>query len=38
MSTGRLSELGAEHEVKYTGNIRFWVITMSKASGEAEGL
>jgi hypothetical protein len=30
MSTGRWSELSAEHEVRYTGNERFWVNTMSK--------
>jgi hypothetical protein len=38
MSTGRWSELSAEYEVKYTGDERFWFITMSKTSGVAEGL
>jgi len=30
MSTGRWSELSAEHEVRYTRDARFLVITMSK--------
>jgi len=38
MSTGRLSELSAEQEVRYTGEVRFLVITMSKTSGVAKGL
>ena len=38
MRTGRWSERSAEHEVRYTGNERFLVITMSKTSGVAEGL
>ena len=38
MSTGRWSELSAEHEVKYTGDVRFLVITMSKTSGVAKWL
>jgi hypothetical protein len=38
MSTGRWSELSAEHEVRYTGNDRYFAITMSKTAGEAEGL
>jgi hypothetical protein len=38
MSTGRWSELSAEHEVTYTGDERFWVITMSKTSAAAGGL
>ena len=38
MSTGRWSELIAEHEVRYTGNESSLVITMSKTSGVAEGL
>jgi len=36
--TGRWSELSAEHEVRYNGNERFLVITMSRTSGETEGL
>jgi len=38
MRTGRRSELSAEHEVRYTGNERFLIITMSQTSGVAEGL
>jgi hypothetical protein len=38
MSTGRWSELIAEHEVRYSGNESFWVNTMSKTSGVTEGL
>ena len=38
MSTGRLSELSAEHEVRYTGNGRSFAIAMSKTSGVVEGL
>jgi len=38
MSNGRWSELSAEHEVRYTGDVRFLVITMSKTSGVAKGL
>jgi len=38
MKTGRWSELSAEYEVRYTGNERFLVITMSKTWGVAEGL
>jgi hypothetical protein len=38
MSTERWSELSAEHEVRYTGDERFFVITMSKTSGVDEGL
>ena len=38
MSTRRWSELSAEHEVRYTGDDSFLVITMSKTSGVAEGL
>jgi len=30
MRTGRWFELSAEHEVRYTGNERFLVITMSR--------
>jgi len=30
MSTGRWSKLAAEHEVRYTGNESFFVITMSR--------
>jgi len=33
MSTGRWSELSAEHEVRYTGNGRSFTIAMSKTSG-----
>jgi len=38
MSTGRWSELSAEHEVIYTGDVRLLVITMFKTSGVAKGL
>ena len=38
MRTGRLSELSAEHEVRYTGNGSFLVITKSKTSGITDGL
>jgi len=38
MRTERWSELSAEREVRYTGNERVLVITMSKTSGVAEGL
>ena len=38
MSTGRLSELSAEHEVRYTGKGRSFDTAMSKTSGVAEGL
>jgi hypothetical protein len=38
VGTGRLSELSAEHEVRYTGDVRFLVITVSKTSGVAKGL
>jgi len=38
MRTGRWSELSAEHEVRYTGNERFLVITISKTSGVVDGL
>jgi hypothetical protein len=38
MSTGRWSKLRAEHEVRYMGNERFWVNTMSKTSGVMEVL
>jgi hypothetical protein len=38
MRTGKWSELSAEHEVRYIGEERFLVITMSKTSGVAEGL
>jgi len=38
MSTGRWSDLSAEHEVRYTGDVSFLVITMSKTSGVAKGL
>jgi hypothetical protein len=35
MSTGRWSELSAEHEVRYTGNGISFTITISKTSGGA---
>jgi len=38
MRTGWWSELSARHEVRYTGNERFLVITMPKTSGVAEWL
>jgi len=38
MSTGRWSELSAEHEFRYTGNGRSFTITISKTSGVAEDL
>jgi hypothetical protein len=38
MSTGRWSELSAEHEVRYTGNGRSFVTAMFKTSEVAEGL
>ena len=37
MRTGRWFELSAEYKVRYTGNERFLVITMS-TSGVTEGL
>jgi hypothetical protein len=38
MSTGRWSDLSAEHEVRYTGDVRFLVTKMSKISGVAKWL
>jgi hypothetical protein len=38
MRTGRWSQPSGEHEVRYTGNERFLVITMSRTSGVTEGL
>ena len=38
VSTGRWSELIAEHEVRYTWNGTSFVTAMSKMSGVAEGL
>jgi len=38
MRTGRWSELSAEHEVIYTRNERFLVITTSRPSGVTKGL
>ena len=38
MSTGRWSELSADHKVRYTGNAKSFVTAMSKTSGVAEGL
>jgi hypothetical protein len=35
MSTGRWSELSAEHEVRYTVNGKSFTIAMSKTSGVA---
>jgi len=35
MSTGRWSELSAEHEVRYTGNRKSFTIAMSRTSGVA---
>jgi len=37
MRTERWSEFSAEHEVRYTGNERFLVITMSRTSAVTEG-
>ena len=37
MSTGTWSELSAEHEFRHTGDERFWVMTVIKTSGVAEG-
>ena len=31
-------ELNAEHEGRYTGDVRFLIITISKTSGVAKGL
>jgi hypothetical protein len=36
MSIGRWSELSAGHKVRYTGEVIFLVITMSKTSGVAK--
>jgi len=38
MSTGRWSELSAEHQVRYTGNGKSFTITISKILGVAEEL
>jgi len=38
MSTGRWSELRAEHEARFTGNGMSFSIAMSKTSGVAEEL
>jgi hypothetical protein len=38
MSTGRWSKFSAEHDVRYTGDVSFLVITMFKTSGVAKGL
>ena len=38
IGTGRWYELRAEHEVRYTGNESFLVITMSRTSGLSKGL
>ena len=38
MRTGKWSELSAEHEVRYTRNERFLVITMYRTSGVTKGL
>jgi hypothetical protein len=37
MNTGRWSELRAEHDVRYTGNGTFFVITISKTLEVAKG-
>jgi hypothetical protein len=37
LKTGRCSELRADHEVRYTGNERFWVNTISKISAVTYG-
>jgi hypothetical protein len=37
MSTGRWSQLSAEHEIRYTREVRFLVITMSKTLEVAKG-
>jgi len=38
MRTERWSEFSAKREVRYTGNERFLVITMSRISGVTKGL
>ena len=38
MCTDMWSELSIEREVRYTGNVRFFVTAMSETSGEAEWL
>jgi len=38
MSTGRRSEISAGQESRYTGEVRFLVITMFKTSGVAKWL
>jgi hypothetical protein len=38
ISTGRLSEVSAEHEVRCTKEGRYLVVTMSKTPEVAEGL
>jgi hypothetical protein len=38
MSTGRCSELSAEHEVRYTGKGSSFVTAMTKTSGVVEEL
>jgi hypothetical protein len=37
MSTGRLSELSVENEVRFTGNGMFFVTTISKITGGVVG-
>ena len=38
VTTGRWSEISAEHDVRCTGEVSFLVITILKASGVAKGL
>ena len=38
MRTGRAPKISAEHEIRYNGNERFLVITMSRTLGVTEGL
>jgi hypothetical protein len=38
MITGKCPRFSAQHEVTYTGNVRFLVMTMSETSKVTEGL
>jgi len=38
LRTGRWSELSVEYEVRYAGNAKFLVITMSRTSRVTKGL
>jgi hypothetical protein len=38
MSTGRWSELSAEHDVRYTGDVKFLVINDDQGMGVEKGL